>query len=63
MASRKHVLTALWGVSRRVVKVWCEVSEKHTASFFRVTVWVIWVLKSLRTFWPITATKGVVGGR
>jgi len=41
MASRKHVLTAVWGVSRRVVKVCCEVSEECTASVFRVTIWVM----------------------
>jgi len=45
MASRKHVLTAVWGFLRRVVKLCYDVSEESTASGFVVTVWSMWMLK------------------
>jgi hypothetical protein len=45
MARRKHVLTTVLGFSRRVVKVYYEVLEESTASIFRVTIWLMWMLK------------------
>jgi hypothetical protein len=45
MASRTHVLTAVLGVLRSVVKVCYEVSEERTASVFMLTIWSIWKLK------------------